>query len=45
MATQKELDKCYMNIAKSMAELSYGKRGKVGAVAVTENGVVVAGEY
>ena len=43
MATQKELDKCYMNMAKSMAELSYGKRGKVGAVAVTENHVVVTG--
>ena len=43
MATQKDLDKCYMNMAKSMAEISYGKRGKVGAVAVTENGVVVTG--
>lgn len=43
MATQSNLDKVYMEMAKSMSELSYGKRAKVGAVAVTENGVVITG--
>lgn len=43
MATQEQLDKCYMKVAESMAELSYGIRAKVGAVAVTEQGVLVTG--
>ena len=43
MATQQELDKVYMSMAESMSTLSYGKRAKVGAVAVTANGVVITG--
>lgn len=43
MASQKKLDKAYMSMAISMAKLSYGVRGKVGAVAVTSNGVVITG--
>ena len=41
MATQQELDKVYMSMAESMSTLSYGKRSKVGAVAVTANGIVI----
>ena len=43
MATQKELDKTYMDMAIAMSKLSKGVRAKVGAVAVTKNGVVVVG--
>ena len=43
MATQQALDKVYMDMAISMSTLSYGKRAKVGAVAVTANGVVITG--
>ena len=43
MASQQDLDKVYMDMAFSMSALSYGKRAKVGAVAVTANGVVITG--
>ena len=43
MATQQELDKVYMDMANSMSTLSHGQRAKVGAVAVTANGVVITG--
>ena len=43
MATQKQLDKVYMDMANSMSTLSHGQRAKVGAVAVTANGVVITG--
>lgn len=43
MANQKELDKCYMEVAKAHAALSKGKRAKVGACLVTQNGVVLGG--
>lgn len=43
MANQKELDKCYMEVAKAHAALSRGKRAKVGACLVTQNGVVLGG--
>ena len=43
MASQKELDKVYMDMAIIMSTISYGKRAKVGAVAVTANGVVITG--
>ena len=43
MATQQELDKTYMDMAIAMSKLSKGVRAKVGAVAVTKNGVVITG--
>jgi dCMP deaminase len=43
MANQKELDECYMEVAKAHAALSKGKRAKVGACLVTQNGVVLGG--
>lgn len=43
MATQKELDKTYMDMTIAMSKLSKGVRSKVGAVAVTKNGVVITG--
>ena len=43
MATQDKLDTVYMDMANSMSTLSHGKRAKVGAVAVTANGVVITG--
>lgn len=43
MATQKQLDKVYMDMAIGMSTISYGQRAKVGAVAVTANGVVITG--
>lgn len=43
MASQKELDRVYMEMAISMSTLSHGVRAKVGAVAVTSNGVVITG--
>lgn len=43
MASQYELDHTYMKMALAMAGLSNGVRAKVGAVAVTKNGVVLTG--
>jgi len=43
MASQKELDTCYMQVAEAHAGLSRGKRAKVGACLVTQNGVVLGG--
>lgn len=43
MATQEELDKCYMSIAEAHAKLSKGIRAKVGACLVTKHGVVLGG--
>lgn len=43
MATQTELDKCYMTVADAHAALSKGARGKVGACLVTKHGVVLGG--
>lgn len=43
MDKQKKLDLVYMAIAENMASLSYGVRAKVGAVAVTANGVLITG--
>ena len=43
MATQQELDKTDMDMAIAMSKLSKGVRAKVGAVAVTKNGVVITG--
>ena len=43
MASQKELDACYMSVAEAHASLSRGKRAKVGACLVTQNGVVLGG--
>ena len=43
MASQYELDHTYMKMALAMAGLSNGVRSKVGAVAVTKNGVVLTG--
>ena len=43
MASQKQLDTCYMSIAEAHAALSKGKRAKVGACLVTQNGVVLGG--
>lgn len=43
MATQHELDIVYMDMAISMSSISKGKRAQVGAIAVTQNGVVITG--
>lgn len=43
MDKQKKLDTLYMKMAFNMAEISYGVRAKVGAILVTENGVVLTG--
>ena len=43
MASQRELDTCYMAVAEAHAALSRGKRAKVGACLVTQNGVVLGG--
>lgn len=43
MATQKELDACYMTVAEAHANLSKGIRSKVGACLVTKHGVVLGG--
>lgn len=43
MATQKELDKCYIQMTKTVAQLSKAVRKKVGCVLVTpENGMLSA---
>lgn len=38
-----KLDRLYMEMATSMSTISYGVRAKVGAILVTENGVVLTG--
>lgn len=43
MATQQELDKCYMAVAEAHAELSKAERKKVGACLVTPSGTILAG--
>lgn len=43
MATQQELDKCYMTTACAHAELSKATRLKVGATLVTKTGVTISG--
>lgn len=43
MATQKETDELYMGTAILYSKLSKAKRAKVGAVLVTNNGVVLGG--
>lgn len=40
---QIKIDNVYMSMAYSMSTLSHGKRAKVGAVLVTENGVCLTG--
>lgn len=39
----KKLDKLYMTMAQDMATISNGERAKVGAILVTENGVILTG--
>lgn len=43
MDKQRKLDELYMNMALEMAKISYGIRAKVGAILVTEHGVVLTG--
>lgn len=43
MASQTELDHCYMSVAEAHALLSKGVRAKVGACIVTPAGVILAG--
>lgn len=43
MASQEQLDTCYMKVAEAHAELSKAQRTKVGCCLVTENGTVLAG--
>lgn len=43
MASQKELDDCYMDVAHSHAKLSKSLRKKVGCTIVTTNGVLLCG--
>lgn len=43
MATQLQLDNCYMVCAEAHASLSKAIRKKVGAALVTETGIVIAG--
>lgn len=43
MATQEELDHCYMTTALAHAKLSKGARAKVGACLVTKHGVILGG--
>jgi len=43
MATQFELDKCYLNVALNFAKLSKADRKKVGACLVTSHGVILGG--
>ena len=43
MASQSNLDKCYMTVAEAHAQLSKGKRAKVGACLATTNGTLIAG--
>jgi dCMP deaminase len=43
MASQKELDRVYMEVAESFSKLSKGIRAKVGACIVTKHGVLIGG--
>lgn len=43
MASQQDLDNCYMTVAEAHAKLSRGVRAKVGGCLVTSNGVILAG--
>lgn len=43
MASQRELDTCYMQTAKAHAALSKAERKKVGACLVTQHGVILGG--
>ncbi len=43
MATQQELDQCYMAVAEAHSQLSKGIRAKVGCCIVTTNGVMLGG--
>lgn len=43
MATQQELDECYMTTAEAHAKLSKGVRAKVGACIVTKHSVILGG--
>lgn len=43
MASQKELDSVYMEVARSHAKLSKAQRKKVGCALVTKTGVILAG--
>ena len=43
MATQKDLDRCYMATAEAHAGLSRGVRAKVGSVISTPQGVLLGG--
>lgn len=43
MATQSELDQCYMDVARAHARLSKAERDKVGACLVTSHGVILGG--
>lgn len=43
MASQKELDSVYMEVARSHAKLSKAQRKKVGCALVTSNGVILGG--
>lgn len=43
MASDKELDMCYMTVATAHSLLSKAKRKKVGCALVTQNGVILGG--
>lgn len=43
MASQRDLDKCYLAVAEAHAKLSYAKRLQVGAAILTENGGLYCG--
>ena len=43
MASQKELDACYIAVADQFSKLSYADRLKVGAAILTENGGLYCG--
>lgn len=43
MATQQELDQCYMTTAKAHAKLSKAVRKRVGACIVTKQGTILGG--
>lgn len=43
MASQQQLDQCYMEVARAHAKLSKGVRGKIGACLVTKHGVILGG--
>lgn len=43
MPTQKDLDNCYMSVAKAHQALSKAVRKKVGACLVTKQGIIIPG--